>query len=137
MDKKLRRAKHTISQIRAAFKKAGCDLLTKEYRTSKQRLHYLCKKCGKKSMTCWNNFSRGYRCKECSIRSKLKEVPKRIILRDAIYSLAEVARILNVVYSDLRKHVQTWKTLPSPSKRLGAKMYFTQEDLDKIESLIE
>lgn len=134
---KLTRKPHTINYIRSEFKKAGCELLTKEYRTSKQRLSYLCKKCGKTSMTCWNNFSRGYRCKECSIRSKLKEVPKRIILRDAVYSLAEVARFLNVEYSDLRKHVCIWGTLPSPSKKLGAKMYFTQKDLDRIETLIE
>lgn len=136
-DKKLRRPKHTIDYIRAEFLKAGCELLSKHYRSSKQRLKYRCKKCDKTSITCWNNFYRRYRCKECAIRKRLKPVPKNIILRDRIYSLAEVSRFLNVKYSDLRKHVCEWKTLPGPSKKFGAKMYFTQDDVDRIESLIE
>lgn len=134
---KIKRPEYTTEYVRAQFKKAGFELLEKEYRNNKQRLDYLCKKCGKKSATCWNNFSRGHRCKECLIRSKLKEVPRKIILRYGIYSLAEAARFLNVEYSDLRKHVYDWKTLPGPSKKFGSKMYFTEKDLKKIELLIE
>jgi len=57
-------------------------------------------------------------------------------LRDKLYSLAEAARWLNVRYDDLRKYVIEG-FLPGPTKKLGAKMYFTEEDLKKIDSLIE
>lgn len=137
MKVRIRKSNYTTDYIREEFKKAGFTLITKEYRTNKQRLDYLCNKCGKKSAICWNNFTKGHRCKECSIRNKLKSIPKKIILRNNVYSMAEASRYLNVEYTDLRKHICTWKTLPGPSKKLGTKMYFTEEDLQKIESMIE
>jgi len=135
-EKRVRRPKLTIDDIREGFRKANCELLSEEYRGCKQRLKYRCKGCGKTNMTCWNAFSRGFRCKECAIRKRLKPVPRRIILRDKLYSLAEAARWLNVRYDDLRKYVIEG-FLPGPTKKLGAKMYFTEEDLKKIDSLIE
>jgi predicted PolB exonuclease-like 3'-5' exonuclease len=138
MKVRIRKSNYTTDYIREEFKKAGFTLVTKEYRTNKQRLELICNKCKKKSENCWNNFSKGHnRCKECLIKSRLKEFPKKIVLRNNVYSIAEAARYLNVEYTDLRKHIYVWKTLPGPSKKLGAKMYFTEEDLQKIESMIE
>lgn len=109
--------------------------MTKTYLSSKQRLKVRCKN-GHISVTCWNNFSRGTRCKRCFLETLGNEGLKKIVLRDKYYNISEAARVLKVRDSDLRYHIQLG-TLPGPKHQLGAtKKYYLLEDIKKIEEMI-
>lgn len=128
--------KLTLKEVRAAFKKAGYTLLTKSYTGTKQVLKYKCEKCKTTRQVTFNNFARGTRCKECFLRSQMKETPRYIQLRDQYFTLTEVARILGLNYADMRKHVLLGN-LPSPKKIVGLKAHYTEEDIREIESMVE
>jgi 5-methylcytosine-specific restriction endonuclease McrA len=49
--------------IRKEFEAAGCELLSKEYR-SKEKLNYICN-CGKESSIMYDKFRIGQRCRNC------------------------------------------------------------------------
>lgn len=58
-----------IEYIRKAFIEEGYTLLTDEYTNSNQKLEYKCNN-GHYGSISWNNWSTGYRCMECSGKSK-------------------------------------------------------------------
>jgi len=62
--------KLTIEFVRSEFKKKGYNLLTVEYKDSKQKLDYICPK-GHKHSICWNSWGNGERCYYCHGRIKL------------------------------------------------------------------
>lgn len=59
--------------IAKAFQDAGCELITKEFKNSTQKLQYRCS-CGNISETTWSNFSRGKRCKSCGIEKVINKI---------------------------------------------------------------
>ena len=64
----------TFKKVKQAFEKEGYTLLSNKYVDNKAELDYICPK-GHKHSTCWNSFSNGRRCPECSIetvKSKLR-----------------------------------------------------------------
>lgn len=136
--KRTRRPKHTIEYIRAELKKFGYKLLSKSYVGTKQPLKVECKN-GHKTVICWNNFSRGYRCKQCFIDKQTtgSKALKKIILRDKYYCISEAARVLGVRGDDLRRHIDLG-LLPGPNRSFGtAKKYYKLEDIKKLEKMIE
>lgn len=136
--KRNRRPKLDIKGIREAFKKNGDLLVTKTYIGTKQVLVYRCGGCKKHRTVVFNNYSRGCRCGECANRKQYNPNSaslKKIILRAAHYSMTDVCRIFGFPYDDFRNYVQLGLLTP-PSKDLGAKMYYVEEDLEKIRSLV-
>lgn len=63
-------AKYTIESIRSEFEKEGYELLTTEYRYSKQKLEYICPN-GHKHSIKRNSWRRGRRCPYCAGNIKL------------------------------------------------------------------
>lgn len=55
-----------IDFIREEFKKAGLELISNKYKNNKEKLKYICMKCGLKHSVQWDNFSSGNRCPRCS-----------------------------------------------------------------------
>lgn len=139
MAKRIRRPKLTLEQVQAEFAKNGDKLLSKVYVGSKQRLQYVCHGCGTTRETCYNNYSRGYRCKYCLCKKQAASAnPMRLTrlnLKDTIYSMTELCRVLNVDYTDFRK-LTLDGFLPRGSQKFGAKLYYTTADLEKIKDMI-
>ena len=137
MKTRIRRPKHTREFIAAEFKKLGYKLITKTYKSSKQILEVRCKK-GHKWAVCWNNFSRGRRCRQCFIEQQVKgnKTLKKIVLRDKFYSISDAARILGVKDADLRYYTGLG-LLPGPTNEHGIKKYYKMPDIKKIERMIE
>jgi hypothetical protein len=138
--KRIRRAKHSHSFIKSYFEKAGCELLTENYTGCKQPLKYRCK-CGLISSTCYNNFSRGYRCGKCYIakcQGQAKNHLKRLVLREKLYTMAEAAIWLGVYYQDFYNEVQVTNRLPKPTHIIEGKKrpHYKVEDLEKIKEMI-
>lgn len=140
MTTRTRRPKHDVDYIREQFAKNGDILLTKTYTSTKQRLRYKCHGCKQERTTCWNNYSRGTRCKSCFIQRQAGKVNlrrlTRLELRDKLYNMTEVCRILGVRYDDFRNLVCDC-LLPKGSIKLGAKNYYTMKDIDSIREMIE
>ena len=133
-----RRPKLKIEFIREEFKKLGYTLISKTYIGAKQNLAVRCRN-GHKWAVCWNNFSRGTRCKHCFMESAVgdNKTLKKIVLRDKFFSISEVARVLGVKHEDLRRHIDLG-LLPGPTREFGtAKRYYKLQDIKKIEKLIE
>lgn len=61
---------YSEEEVFGYFKEQGCILLT-EYAGCKNKMEYICV-CGEKSITTFDNFIKGKRCKNCGIQ-KLKE----------------------------------------------------------------
>lgn len=64
----------TFEKVKQAFEKEGYKLLSKAYKDNKTKLRYICPN-GHKHSICWNSFSNGCRCPDCSrenVKSKLK-----------------------------------------------------------------
>lgn len=55
---------HTYNYVYQYFKDSGCELLSKEYIASANKLDYVCN-CGNKHSITFNNFRAGHRCKLC------------------------------------------------------------------------
>lgn len=74
--KRNRQSPYTYEAIKRIFARAGCKLLTKNYKNNKQLLTYKCS-CGEKSVAPYNNFYRALNnCRNCynlKIGKKLKE----------------------------------------------------------------
>ena len=138
--KRTRRTKYTIDFIKGEFAKNGDKLLSKAYVGIKQRLVYVCHGCKDEQTTCWNNYSRGFRCRKCFIkRQSGKGSPLRLTrlsLREKIYNMAELCRILCVNYSDFRT-LTLDGLLPQGSQKLGSKLYYTKSDIEKIRGMLE
>ena len=132
-----RRPKHTIEDMRKEFKKRGFTLLTKEYYGTKQTLACVCDTCGHKWKTCYNNFYRSnIGCKRCYLTEAAETRPiRKIILKNDLFCMAEVARVLSVKYEDFRTHVMEG-TLPTGSVKFGPKNYYTADDIAKIEEML-
>lgn len=139
MAKRKRRPKLTTEQVRAYFKKQGDKLLTGTYLGTKQPLQYRCGGCNRIRVAVFNNYSRGYRCHFCAIKKKINpdaETTRKVVLRSQYFSMAEVCRLFGFRYNDFRSHVVDKKTLPAPTKKIGLKKYYTEEDLQKIRDLV-
>lgn len=66
-----RQRRHTIEYVREVFEKAGCILLSKEYKNSNQKLSYICGKCGEVSKIKFSAFQRGrHQCRNCGIQER-------------------------------------------------------------------
>ena len=137
--KRIRRPKHTLEYIKAQFKKYGYTLLSKSYKHSKQILKVRCKN-GHIWAVCWNNFSRGNRCRQCFIESNITgdKALKKIVLLDGHYCISEAAKILRVKEHDLRYHIAQG-TLPGPKRKVGnrPKRYYSIDDIEEIDRMIE
>jgi hypothetical protein len=127
--------------VKEYFEQQGCTLLEKEYNRNKAPLKYRCK-CGKVRITCWNNFSRGFRCKVCYL-NRFKESRKRrtemLKMREKLYTISDVARMVGAKPSELWYAVYVKKTIFAPKKRLGdlPRKYYTKKDINEIKKLIE
>ena len=122
------------------FKKHGCTLLEKEYKNCKQLMFYRCK-CGKKRLTCFNNFSRGHQCLIClnkKFEKSRKRRRQRLELRAKLYTVFDVATMLNVPAGDLYKAIYEGR-LPGPKHRVGMKVrkYYNEADLINLAKLVE
>jgi len=135
-----RRPKHTVEHVAAFFKSQGCELLSKIYLGSKQQLKYRCK-CGAVRFTCFNNFSRGFRCMKCYLKQfegkgKLKH--KILKLRDNLFTINDLANIIGVRYDVLWKAIRDTKIIPAPTHSCGSvRKYYSAKDIDKILSTVE
>lgn len=58
------------------FKKQGCELLEKDYRSSKIKINYICS-CGNPWKTSFEKFLRGRRCIECANQKKSEKKFRR------------------------------------------------------------
>lgn len=129
------------SYIQNYFKAQGCTLLSKKYENAKAPLKYRCK-CGKIQVACWNNFSRGYRCMLCYMNrfnvSRKKKLQK-LELRVKMYSVSDVARMLNVSPVDLHNAIHIKQILPGPTRKLGAlpRLYYNESDVRKLMKLVK
>lgn len=139
-EKRFRRPKHTLEQIKKQFAKNGDELLSKVYVGSKQRLAYVCHGCKGQRETCWNNYSRGIRCKKCAIEAHAsKASPRRLTrlaLRDKLYNMTELCRMLGLHYADFRT-LTLDGLLPRGTQKVGSKIYYTEADVGKIKEMIE
>jgi len=134
-----RRAKHTLGQVAKYFEDHGCTLLTKEYAGTRQDLKYRCGKCEHVSYINFNNFQRGIRCRHCYLkRISADENRKKIMLRQRLLTLTDMANILGVTHGDLYTHVKVKQTLPAPTATCGGKRkYYTESDIGKIRNMID
>lgn len=129
------------SYIQNYFKAQGCTLLSKTYRTSKLPLRYRCK-CGKIRTTCFNNFSRGYRCMLCHMNRfnvSRKRKLQKLQLRNKLYTVSDVARMLNVSSEELHNAIHIKQTLPGPTRKLGVtpRLYYNEADIRKLMKLVQ
>lgn len=137
MTKRKRRPKLTLEDVREYFEHRGCTLLTKRYIGSKQRLCYRCNKCGRLGYVCMNNFTRSTGCRNCYFeKSRSSQKTKKILLRQQLLTISDVAKLLGVEYDDLWHHVRIKETLPAPSVKCGVRRYYTERDVEKIRKLI-
>ncbi|MGG0684165.1 HNH endonuclease [Bacillus licheniformis] len=68
---------YSLEQVREIFKKENCVLLSKEYKNSNSKLHYLCS-CGNHDTKDLNHFmNRGHRCPSCTAKKKIAYYKKR------------------------------------------------------------
>jgi 5-methylcytosine-specific restriction endonuclease McrA len=58
------RRKYSLKDIQKIFREGGCQLLSKEYNNTQQKLSYVCS-CGSISEITLNHFREGKRCKFC------------------------------------------------------------------------
>jgi len=127
--------------VKTYFKQHGYALLEKEYKSSKAPLRYRCK-CGKVRVTCFNNFSRGIRCLLCynnRFTASKKRKLQKLQLRSKLYTISDVARLLNVPVGDLYSTIRVKKLLPAPKRRVGSQQrcYYNEADIRQLVQLIE
>ena len=137
--KRARRAKLSREAVAAVFAKKGDKLITKKYFHTKQTLIYKCGKCKRMRAATYNNYYRGNAgCAFCNNKDKIKtneNVLRKIVLRQAYYNMAEVCKIFNFEYGDFSSKVRL-ELLPAPTKKIGAKLYYTENDIQKIRNLV-
>ena len=134
--KRIRLPKLTHKEIELEFDKFGYTLLSEKYEGIKQQLSVRCEN-GHDWNVCWNNFSRGTRCRKCLLDSFDRNNLKKIVLRNQHFNISEVARILQVRDSDFRRHVIAG-FLPAPTHEINnsTKKYYKQSDIDEINEMI-
>lgn len=141
--KRNRRPKLTIEEVQSYFRRRGYKLIDTTYEGTKAPLVYLCK-CGKKRVTCFNAFSRGFRCQYCVMKEKYpnaesnKQIQRdRLVLRETLFTVTDVADFFNVKTSDLYQAIYEQRipgpTHPIPGK---ARKYYKREDLKALQKLI-
>lgn len=123
------------------FQNQGCTLLEKTFEGSKAPLRYRCK-CGKVRVTCFNNFSRGYRCMLCYLKrfhASRKKRLQRLELRAKMYTVSDVARMLNVPVSDMHSAIHIKQILPGPKRKLGClpRRYYNEQDVRQLMKLVK
>lgn len=127
--------------VKAYFEKQGCELLERTYLRNKSSLKYMCK-CGKVRMTCWNNFSRGFRCRLCYLgrfsESRKKKL-QMLKMREKLYTLSDVARMFNANPTEFWNAVYVKKRIFPPRKQVGdrPRRYYTEKDVKAISKLLE
>ncbi len=130
-----------LEVVKNYFKEQGCTLLTKEYLCNKAPLKYRCK-CGKVRVTCWNNFSRGFRCRLCYLNrfkdSREKRL-KMLKLREKLYTLSDVARMFDSNPTEFWNAVYVKKIIFPPQRQVGdrPRKYYTEKDVRAIGKLLE
>ena len=137
--KRTRRPKHTLEQVSEYFAEHGCTLLSKVYTGTKQNLKYRCNTCSQISYVQFNNFTRGTRCRRCFLRRRQSgKTLQKVVLRNSLLSMTDMANILGVKYDDFRRHVKEKGTLPEPTEQYteGKKKYYSQADIAKIRNMI-
>ena len=60
----------TMEQVKKSFENEGYTLISKEYKSSKTKLYYICSN-GHERSTTWNIWKNGHRCIICSGKMKL------------------------------------------------------------------
>ena len=137
---RVRRPKLEVEDIRKAFANNGDKLLTNNYLGTKQVLIYKCGGCKKPRTTNFNNYSRGYRCRVCCIKSQIKTDSnkiQKIVLRTQHYSMTDVCEIFRWSYGEFQSYVKKG-LLPAPSTKIGnsIKYYYTEKDLQTIRDAV-
>jgi hypothetical protein len=130
-----------LETAKKLFAQHGCTLLEKEWPGSKAPLRYRCK-CGHERVTCWNNFSRGFRCKLCYMKRFAEGKKRKIIklkMREKLFTLTEAADILGVKREDFWREVRYHQRIPAPTRAFGLspKRYYNEKDIMAITKLIE
>lgn len=138
--KRIRRPKHDINEVAAAFKKAGCELLDKTYLGTKQQLRYRCK-CGSIRFTNYNNFSRGHECMKCHLKKfeKSRQSKKlKIQHRARLFTITDLANIMGVDLNDLYRAIHQTKIVPPPTRDGGSvRKYYNEQDIQEILESVE
>jgi len=134
------RRKLTYEYVKSIFEMHGCKLLDKRYVHTKSPLKYRCK-CGKLRVAVFNNFYRWPSCDNCRLLEllpKRKKKLKRLELRQKLFTISDVARMLGVSVQDFYSHVRHKKSLPAPKTKLPGEIrrYYTVDDVEKITDLI-
>jgi len=112
--------KKTIEEVREAFEKEGYTLLSTEYKSNKDLLDVRCPK-GHEYRVRWDNFQRGYRCKQCKTKYYSKEdLEKYFGYKKSVRSLT------NRIYKKYRNYI-------NPNKYRRGKNYH----LDHIYSIVD
>ena len=135
------RPKLPFEYVANYFKQQGCTLLEKSFENSKAPLRYRCK-CGKVRVTCFNNFSRGFRCMLCYMNrfnDSRKKKLQRLELREKHYTVSDVARMLNVPIADMHSAIHIKQILPGPKRKLGAlpRLYYNEADVKQLLKLVK
>lgn len=58
--------KYSYNEVYNIFKDGGCMLLSRDYKSNKQKLEYICE-CGEESTIALSNFMYGQRCNKCKL----------------------------------------------------------------------
>ncbi len=130
-----------IEYAKKIFEQHGCKLLEKVWPGAKSPISYKCK-CGTKAVTCWNNFTRGHRCKACFLKrfaaGKKKKV-ENLKMRERLFTVTQAADILGVTGSSLFLAIRYWKTIPAPTRTCGVspKRFYNEKDIRAISKLID
>ncbi len=61
--------RYSYKEVKEIFRKGGCVLISKEYKSSKDKLQYLCN-CKRPAEIKLNHFQEGSRCMKCAIERK-------------------------------------------------------------------
>jgi hypothetical protein len=133
--------KLSYEYVKSYFEKQGCELLEKNYFSNKSPLKYRCK-CNKVMVTCWNNFSRGFRCRLCYLNKFSESRKKRLQMlkmREKLYTLSEVARMYDANPTEFWNAVYVKKQIFAPMKQVGdrPRRYYTEKDIKAIGKLLE
>ncbi|MFS0855147.1 HNH endonuclease [Paenibacillus taichungensis] len=64
--------KYTYDEVQDLFRSQGCELVSNNYQSNKQKLDYICS-CGNRSLIQLSNFLNGVRCMNCYRENNKKE----------------------------------------------------------------
>lgn len=75
IDNASKRYRHDYAYVKERFEKAGCRLLSIEYRNGGVPLDYICN-CGNTAKIRFNDFKRGRRCNQCGLIKRFDTLRK-------------------------------------------------------------